>query len=202
MRLWRRGAKVERSRRARRWDVEALEGRALLSTATTATQPAIPISSVPTDAPVTAANAAQLFPQATLAVVNNSSTSPAARAALTPQTQGESSPASTVGEAGQLAVTTAWDGYWLVHSTAVANVGLKYAKAAVSHDARKLGAAALGAIAKGNLTELNQLGKTRAAQTIKQDFTQLASSQPVQDVGSKFTDLGRSVTSQWAKMFG
>ncbi len=124
------------------------------------------------------------------------------RAALTPQTQAESSPANTVGEASQLAVTTAWDGYWLVHSAAVANVGLKYVKAATSHDARKLGAAAVSAIATGNLTELNQLGNTKAAQTIKQDFAQLASSQPVQAVGSKFTQLGRSVTDQWQKMFG
>jgi hypothetical protein len=197
MRFWKHGTRVRRSRPVQGLSMERLEARALLTVA----QAAIPISSVPTTPALTAANAAEYFPLAAHAAGNNA-TSGTARAALLPTAVASSSPAGTAAAASQLAVSTAWTGYWLVHSTQVANVGLKYVKTAVSHDARKLGASALSALAKGNLTALGQLGNSSEVQSLSQKFSQLGSSQPVSEVGAKFTALGRSVTDQWDKMFG
>lgn len=215
MRFW-MSARVEQRRlRTRSPAVEALEGRALLSTvvsATTTVSTAIPISDVPTDVPLTAANASDIFPIATAAASahpvlaarrNALASRQAARIdAARSISQNTSTPADAAGATGALAVKTAWNGYWLTHSRDVANVGYRYAKTTFSHDSRKLAGSYVKAAIRGDGKALNNLGHTPLVKKISNDFSQLTASKPVQTVGTKFHDFGKSVTDQYHKIFG
>jgi len=193
-----------------------MEGRTLLSTAappTVVSRP-IPIAAGPTDEPLTAETALDVFPVAARATTSKHPFVDARRQALAdrraglavppqgPIVQGSSSPGESAGEAGKLAVKTAWDGYWLVHSKDVAKVGLDYAKTSVSHDTRKVGAAYIKAALKGDTDTLKALGNTRAVKRVGQNFTRLTHSPAVKKLGDKFSAFGRSVADEFHKIFG
>jgi hypothetical protein len=119
-----------------------------------------------------------------------------------PLAENSSSPASSVGNAGALAVKTAWNGYWLTHSKDVAHVGLSYAKLTVSDKSRKVGFAYLKAAVKGDGKTLDQLGHTQAVKQVGTSFSQLGRSSGVKSLGHKFSSLGRSFTDRFHNIFG
>ena len=179
---------------------------------TTTVSTAIPLSSVPTDAPLTAANAADIFPYASASLSDHPALAArlnarAARlsarsSAARPLAQNTSTPADTVGASGALAVSTAWKGYWLTHSRDVANVGFQYTKTSFSHDARKVASSYLKAALRGDGKTISHLGRTHVVKKVGNDFAQLTASKPVKAVGAKFKQFGTSVTNQYHKIFG
>ena len=197
-----------------------MEDRALLSVAapttttpTTDVSTAIPISSVPTTAPLTAQNVATAFPVASAGTSSHPALAArrnvlaaraAARLAATDGSlsQNTSSPGAAVGATSALAAKTLWNGYWLTHSKDVATAGVQYTKTTFSHDARKVAGQYISAAFRGDGKEIAALGKSPLVKKVGGDFSQVASSPNVKTVGSKFTQFGRSVADRFHQIFG
>ncbi len=183
---WRRVSGRGRVARSLTLGVEPMEARALLSTVA-----APPVAQT---APNIAAFEAPLQSSSTTAAPTPSpaTTTPAPTPAVAPR----------VIQGGQEAATDAWNGYWLVHSKNVAKLGLDFAKVAVSHDTRKVAGAYISAAFKGDGKTIAQLNKTNVVKQVGNAFSSLSSSPGVKYVGSQFSDFGKSVATQFNKLFG
>lgn len=229
LRTWPR-VEIVRRRPSRIPTLETMEGRVVLSTvaAPTVVMAATPIAPPAPDPVLIAGQQASPMPQVipvqpALEAPAPVATNPrviardrriaehqAARAARLaalhvtndPLAQDSSSPVSAAGSAGALAATTVWNGYWLTHSKAVANVGFDYGKLAVSPDVSKVGYSYLHAALRGDGKTLSRLGNTQLVQKVSHQFSQLGQSPAVQSLGHKFTSFGRSVSDKFQSIFG
>lgn len=180
MGLWRRVVNRGRLRRYRPMEVETVEGRVLLSGV--ATFPAVK-------------------PPSGEIVVANAEEARAWNSAGRSAPAGKTTTAAVV-QGGQDAVTDAWNGYWLVHSKNVANLGYRYAKLSLAHNTRTVTGAFIKAALRGDGKTIDQLSHTNAARKVADEFSRLSSSPGVKYVGDQFAHFGRGVADQASRIFG
>lgn len=123
-------------------------------------------------------------------------------ATMKPGTAGADATTPTVGEGGQFAISTAWNGFKITHNLNNVKLGLNYGKLAIAHDTRKVGAAYIHAAIKGDGKTLTQLGKTHIVKKVGDDFVRLSHSAQVKYVGNQFSHFGKSVANQFNRLIG
>jgi hypothetical protein len=125
------------------------------------------------------------------------------RLLLSTATAPPASPATqaTLGNQVSFAMRTYDDGKSIAASPAVRNVGLGFAKAALSADSRKVGMAYLKAAIHGNGKTLNKLGHTALVKKVGDQFTRLGHAKLVKYVGDALSRFGRSVGNEFERLF-
>jgi hypothetical protein len=103
---------------------------------------------------------------------------------------------------GSFAYNTYSSATSMARSSPVIRAGVDYAKRVVAPDTRKVASAYLGAIVHGNGKEINQISRTDAAKTVKQEFINLGNSSNVKKIGNAFTKFGNGVAKQFNRVFG
>lgn len=181
--LFRRSAPGRHTRRSfKKPGIEFMEGRTLLSLA--------PVISARTNRPTAA--------QISKADQAAKASSQVIRSGAPPA----NTPAPTIGQQGEFAVNTVYTGYRLTHSDNVQSVGERYGKLLIAHDTRKVAGAYISAAFKGDGKTLDQLGHTKVVKEVGQDFSKLSQSPAIRYVGNQFSSFGKSVASQFNKLFG
>jgi hypothetical protein len=107
----------------------------------------------------------------------------------------------TVGNQVSFAWKTYSQGKSMAISPKVRDLGVKYAKVVFSPDTREVGLAYLRAAIRGNSKTMNQLSHTKLVQKVSHEFDQISHSPFVKKVGQAFSSFGKSVASQFDRLF-
>ena len=108
---------------------------------------------------------------------------------------------SALGSQVSFALKTYDEGKSIPTTPAVRNVAIGFAKAAFSPDTRTVGMDYLKAVIHGNGKAINDLGHTDLVKKVGAEFTRLGHAKLVKYVGNAVVKFGRSVGSEFDRLF-
>jgi hypothetical protein len=108
----------------------------------------------------------------------------------------------TLWSKGSFAYNTVTSGVKMTKASPVLRATVDYAKRIIAPDTLKITGAYIGAAFRGNGKQINELGHTDTAKTVKQEFVNLGNSSNVKKIGRAFDAFGNGVAKQFRRIFG